>query len=181
MESIKKKIHSLTDKRKDRFLNTLSIIKKTMKETRTLAYTLMPLDLEEYGLILAVKSLSSELQASSDIKIKTSISDIEDVLDTNMKSNFYRIIQEAFNNAVKHGKANLIELTLKHKNEFVYCIIKDNGKGMNISKLKETMGLGMKSIRARTETMSGVLNIKSNPGKGLEIIIKVPVKQTSRT
>jgi signal transduction histidine kinase len=181
MESIKKEIEKLTDRKQDRFLNTLSIIKKAMKETRALAYTLMPVELEEYGLILAIKSLAREMEGTSDVKIKTSISKMDSILNKNIKSNFYRIIQEAFNNAIKHGKATFIELSLKHENEFIYCRIKDNGKGMNTDKLKEATGLGIKSIKARTETMSGVLNIESNPGKGLEITIKVPVKQTSRT
>tara|TARA_R110000868_G_scaffold259361_14_gene517510 strand:- start:6833 stop:8836 length:2004 start_codon:yes stop_codon:yes gene_type:complete len=180
MESIKKEIPNLTDKKQVRFLNTLSIIKKAIKETRALAYTLMPVELDEYGLLLAIKSLSREIEGSFGVKIKNAISEIEDILDMNMKSNFYRIIQEAFNNAIKHGEADFIELTLKHENEFIYCRIKDNGKGMNTNKLNEATGLGIKSIKARTETMSGELNIKSKPGEGLEITIKVPVKQTSR-
>lgn len=180
MESIKKEIENLTDRKQDRFLNTLSIIKKAMKETRALAYTLMPVELDEYGLVLAIKSLAREMEGASDVKIKTSISNMDSILNKNIKSNFYRIIQEAFNNAIKHGKATFIELSLKHENEFIYCQIKDNGKGMNTNKLKEATGLGIKSIKARTETMSGVFDIESKPGEGLEITIKVPVKQMSR-
>jgi len=176
MESIKKEISQLTDKRQIRFLTTLAIVKKAMKEVRVLAYTLMPAELEEYGLALAIKSLVRELESSFDLEIKCNISLIGDNLEKRIKNNFYRIIQEAFNNAIKHGDADLIELSLKSERDMIFCNIKDNGIGMDANKINQSTGLGMKSMENRTKSMSGSFKVISKPREGLEININVPFK-----
>ncbi|MEQ9308914.1 MAG: PAS domain S-box protein [Balneolaceae bacterium] len=176
LESIKKEVVNLSETKRERFKTTLSLIKKAMSDTRTLAYTLMPAELEEYGLVIAIKSLAQEIEKSANVKIQTSILIDENLLDGQMKNNFYRIIQEAINNAVKHGNADYIQISLSTKERLIICTIKDNGVGTDSATINKSSGLGIKSMDARTETMSGKMSIKSEVEKGVEISIKVPLK-----
>ncbi len=180
LESLKKEIESFPPQKADRFKTSLSLVKKAMKDTRVLAYTLMPAELEDFGLVAALRSLANEIQGSYDMKVETSFELKEEQISSQIKRNLYRIIQESVNNAMKHGKAEVIRISLKMNGNVVRCSITDDGLGMHPDDLSQTKGLGLKSIKARVESMSGSLSIESEPGKGVRTEVHVPVQKEQR-
>lgn len=175
LESIKKEIEHLSEKRRKRFLTSLSFIKKAMKETRAMAYTLMPAELDDYGLKVALMSLAEQIEKSAEIHIEVVLEFDEDKLDSKIRSNIYRITQEAINNAIQHGKSDEILIDYKVINNTLKCTIKDNGIGIDLQKLDTTKSLGFRNIKARVEAMSGDIALNSTLGNGLEITISVPL------
>ena len=85
--------------------------------------------------------------------------------------NIYRIIQELFNNIIKHSHADFVEITLKDKPDFIIAIT-DNGMGFDYEKIRRKgRGAGLINIKQRVEYMDGKLYISSNPGSTSFIII----------
>ncbi len=89
-----------------------------------------------------------------------------------IKINTYRIVQECIQNTVKHAQAKKVTLTLGAFGSFCEIRIKDDGKGFETGKGKR--GIGQKNIKSRVKKMKGRWEIKSAPGQGTEVILKVP-------
>lgn len=83
------------------------------------------------------------------------------------KVHIYRIIQEALNNVNKYAKASKCFVLLLKKQNQVIIRIHDNGIGFNPQKAKR--GLGFRIFEERTKELNGILNIKSELGKGTTI------------
>jgi PAS domain S-box-containing protein len=175
--AVKHLVENLNDKEKEKYNLGFSFLNMAIEESRNIALNLMPKAIEDYGLILSLKSLFNKVEMSGDIKITFFENFKTDYrLPRNIELNLYRITQEVLNNVLKHAKANTIFIQLLlHKNEIIYTF-EDDGKGFNIkSPTKEFKGMGLVSISNRVKALSGSLEIDSTPKKGTAITIQIPL------
>ena len=85
----------------------------------------------------------------------------------------YRIVQEALNNTIKHGKANAAKVILDSENDLLFLEIKDNGKGFNFEeKIKNKETFGLQSILQRAKAIAAKIDIISN-NLGTKILLKI--------
>ena len=96
----------------------------------------------------------------------------DNITDT-IKINFYRILQEAIQNIIKYANASNVEIWIKHTNEHLELIIKDNGIGFNVHETRK--GIGLKNMESRTEKLNGSLEINSLKNIGTTIYIICPL------
>ena len=91
----------------------------------------------------------------------------------------YRLTQEALNNIAKHSQADLVRLSLKKEGAQIELVIKDNGMGFDLEEIlsseRSKRGLGLSSMRERTELSGGKFMIESTPGKGTTIRASWPL------
>lgn len=89
----------------------------------------------------------------------------------------FRLFQEIINNVIKHAKATTISVDLEQSEDGTQLIIADNGQGFIIDeKMKETNGMGLHTIQRRAAILGGKATYTSVPGKGTEVIIRIPKK-----
>jgi signal transduction histidine kinase len=84
----------------------------------------------------------------------------------------FRVIQELSSNTFKHAKAENVYINIDYSNELLELHYKDDGIGFDSSYSKK--GVGLKSIFSRLEFYNGKIQMDTNPGKGLEVMIKLP-------
>ncbi len=148
----------------------------TYDELRDISHNIMPNTLIMLGLVPAVRELISEISTEDSPKIELD-SDIEPKkLNEDQAIALYRIIQEAIANILKHAKATLVNIRLENKNGTTSLYIKDNGKGMDISKINNNSGMGWKNIYSRVALLPGKINIQSQPDHGTSITIHLKNK-----
>lgn len=82
--------------------------------------------------------------------------------------NYYRVAQEAVNNAVKHSGASEITVNLGLENGRVSLKVKDNGKGLPS---ENGLGNGLGIMRNRAERIGRNLILHSSPQAGTEVCI----------
>ena len=97
----------------------------------------------------------------------------------------FRIIQEACNNAMKHGKATDIVVDVLYDTNFINLSIKDNGLGFKQETLLETRaniysGYGLSMMKERVFILSGNFEIDSKENEGTNIKVKIPIKHSRR-
>ncbi len=90
------------------------------------------------------------------------------------KINLQRIFEEVLQNIAKHAQAKMVRVIMSRELGNLELSISDNGKGMNLSKIRK--GLGMKSLENRTEKLQGKIEVKSSPGSGTTIQLQIPFK-----
>lgn len=98
-------------------------------------------------------------------------------LDEHTNIMLYRIVQESLTNITKHAKADFVSVTINQHGKQLHLIIKDNGKGADVSSVGKNKGLGLIGMRERVETINGSFEIISSSEKGFLIHITVPFKK----
>ena len=98
-------------------------------------------------------------------------------LDSAIEVNLLRIAQQATDNALQHARASSIRIELAYDGTTVQLTIVDDGQGFEV---KETgRGLGLSGMRERSEEIGGKLELKSQPGKGTRVAVKIPRPTTA--
>jgi signal transduction histidine kinase len=95
-----------------------------------------------------------------------------------LETNIYRIVQECLNNCARHAHATCVSIELGHIDQTIVCRIKDNGVGFDVAETLNRRGsscLGLMGIRERAESLGGTVSLKSAPGAGTELTVRLPL------
>ena len=174
-DSIGNNLSLLDPARADNFKTGMTFLNLAIEESRNIAHNLMPKAIEDFGLVLSLKSLFNYIEKTSGIEI-TFYENLSDYrLNQQTELNLYRITQEALNNVMKHAAADKIFVQIMlYQTEIIYTF-EDNGKGFQIDMVNaRKKGMGFSSIHNRVLAMSGTLDIDSSLGGGTSITIQIP-------
>ncbi|HEX6891534.1 MAG TPA: sensor histidine kinase, partial [Chryseolinea sp.] len=150
-------------------------INDAITEVKRISYHVMPQAIVDFGLEAALKGLCDTVSRYSGIVIDFRyIREFEEKLDFDISISLFRIVQEGLNNIAKHAEASHVVLHLIDKEDEVYCILEDNGKGFNEADLVTYAGSGLRNIRERASLLNGSADILSKPGSGTTIEIHIP-------
>ena len=96
-----------------------------------------------------------------------------DDIGSEVKMNYYRIIQEALHNTNKHAQANQGEINIQLEHNQLQLTLTDNGVGFDVK--ANPQGIGLQNMQQRMELIGGTLSIRTAPGKGTAINCSVLV------
>jgi len=97
-----------------------------------------------------------------------------------IEMNLLRIAQEAAANAVKHGRAQHVEIELRYTSGAVGLSVSDDGTGFAPSQASPSGHFGLLDMRERAQSMGSQLKIESEPGSGARVSLEVPISNESR-
>jgi len=142
-----------------------------LQETREIAHTLHPYQIEALGLATALHSLIDKFEGGSDIMFRVSIEQTRSDLSNEVAIAIYRITQEWLTNISKHASADNVSVSLRHVGANIELQITDDGDGFDPQTVKK--GLGLKGIDERARMTGASLAIESTPGAGstLKLVI----------
>ncbi len=153
-------------------------ITKELDSLRTLCSDLRPSVIDDLGLISAIELFKDEFIKRYNISCYLRIhGDIDGRLDKTAKIVVYRIIQEALINVARHSYTDEAGLTLNCSSDFLKGIIRDNGRGFDLSKEHDLTGIY--GMRERAEMLNGKLSFYSEIDKGTTISFEIPLKNRS--
>ncbi|MBS0619069.1 MAG: PAS domain S-box protein [Spirochaetes bacterium] len=144
----------------------------TIEATRSLSHSLSPLAIEKLSLGVMLRRLADRAHAVSKTRVEFDDESVDFDLPPKTRFHIYRIVQEALNNALRHADAKLIRLECVRSGATLIIRISDDGKGININ--RETQGLGLSLMRERAHLVKGTLKISSTK-KGSEVQLEIPL------
>ncbi len=159
-----------------------TILQKTIKEVRGLAYDLRPPYLYEMGLVKTIFQYCEDFSERNGVKVDYYSAGMDNLkLGFDAKINLYRLIQEALNNVKKHSGASRLTIRLLASFPDIVLRIEDNGKGFDVNdRLAAAVNekrMGLRSMEERASLLHGRMTIQSRSGKGTKILIKIPYRQ----
>jgi len=166
---------------KDKSLEAIiPIVRESVEEVRRIQMDLRPSTLDDLGILATLGWFCREYQRIySHIRIEKEIGLQEGEISPTLKTVIYRLTQEALNNIAKHSKADLIHLSLREKEDRIEWVVKDNGMGFDLEEIlsseRSKRGLGLNSMRERTELSGGTFVIETTPGAGTVIRASWPI------
>lgn len=156
----------------------LSLAQAAMTEMRSLIFELRPESLANEGLVAALDKRVAVLRARHQLLVHAALC-AEPAIGLQLKETLYRIAQEALHNAVKHAHANEVELSLTMVDgRHVELEISDDGVGFEPSRARPGH-LGLQSMRERAATHDGTFELRTGPGTGTLIRVRLPVPDPS--
>ena len=149
-------------------------VKDVTDEMRSVAETLYPGTLEEFGLTNAIEALARRVTRRSAIRITVDRGLFTAKLSPRAASALYRVADEALRNIEQHARPSNVRIRLS-SNGLVALEIEDDGRGIDM-KVNDPMqaGLGLFSARTVLALVGGELQISSAPDLGTRVVARVP-------
>ena len=141
------------------------LIKQADQQARTLARGLVPVEIESNGLGMALQRVCANAERLFSVKCVFEQTGNAVLQEQNVTFHLYRIAQEAVTNAVKHGKASHIKVTLVLGEDRCRLLVQDNGVGFPVA-LEEDRGMGVRIMHYRARIIGGTLDIWRGPEGG---------------
>ena len=149
------------------------LLNESIDDLRQLIHAMSPRSLERLGLLKAVQELAIIINQTGKVQVAIESDNFPENLPEEMQVNWYRIVQELFQNALKHAQANQIILKLSQNAHSLALCYTDDGRGLDTSVISAT-GNGLSNLHTRTQLLNGKLDIKSVVGGGTTISIEIP-------
>jgi len=154
------------------FERSLDMLDTSIRELRRVAHNMMPEMLTRFGLDEALKEYCNTINATNLLSVKYQSFGLDNRIEKSSEIIIYRIIQELLNNTMKHASASEVIVQLIKEADRLSIIVEDNGKGFDISSLKNNTGAGLTSIRSRVDYLKGRFDIHAETGKGTLVNIE---------
>lgn len=178
LDAIKGQVSSLDDKSRELFNNGMNFLKQAMSETRNISHNLMPRVVEDNGLKTSIQNLVDSFGKGSELDFIFYDNIGNERFSQKIELNMYRIVQECFNNIVKHAEATKVSVQLILDRTDLILTIEDNGKGFDANRPDYNPGIGLTGIKTRTFIMGGIIDMETNVERGTMMTICVPVSGT---
>ena len=143
------------------------MLSESIQLARKISHDLTPPMLEETDLQELISGFLYPLQSSYKIEFNKSIRKASE-LKVEPKLQIFRIFQESINNILKHAEASQITVDLKQTSHYLLLKVADNGKGFDLEKQKN--GLGLNNMLIRTQFLNGSYKAKTTINKGTTLI-----------
>jgi PAS domain S-box-containing protein len=152
----------------------VSAIQDAVAKIRSIQGDLWPSVLDDVGILATIEWYCREFGKNhSGLSIEKHVDLAEEDVPPSMKVVIYRVMQEAMNNVAKHSQASHVFLSLIKKENLLEFTVKDNGIGFDLEEIIVKRhpwgGLGLLSMKERTELSGGLFGVESGRNKGTTV------------
>ncbi len=144
-----------------------------------IATGLRPVVLDSLGLCAAVEWQARDFQDHSGVQCHASVPADELTVGHDAATAVFRILQECLTNVQRHAHATNVEVSLRQEAGQLLLRVEDNGRGIRVKQLRDPRSIGLVGMRERALLLGGKLEIRSHPGAGTVIEMRVPVEGRS--
>ncbi|MBI4216093.1 MAG: HAMP domain-containing protein [Chloroflexi bacterium] len=160
------------------------LAKTSLTEIRNLIGDLRPTVLDDLGLLPALRWYAQSRLGESGIAVDFAVDEFPNRLPLEVETALFRVMQEAVNNIARHSQARRVLFMLEADAHWAWGLIRDDGVGFSVRSVmrrgKGGQGLGLQGMKERIALLGGRLEIHSQPGKGTQVSIQVPLKDKDK-
>jgi two-component system sensor histidine kinase UhpB len=156
----------------------LEIASQALQETRDLSRLLRPAVLDDLGLFPALRWLARTVGSRFSIDVDLELQGADERFDLEIETLAFRVIQEALTNVAKHSGATSATVEVERSADRLRIRVSDPGRGFDPQGalgVEREAGLGLRGMRDRAELFGGSVRVDSEPGRGAQIEILVPL------
>ena len=169
-------VHHMQHEEKEAFQalksETAELLDETIQNIRNTTRNLLPVSLEQFGLVAAITDLAQRHQRYSPVGINF-YHHGKRRFKADHELAIYRIVQELINNTLKHASAKDIHIDLAFSSNHLKLNYRDDGVGFNLSDLVSNgVGIGLKSIQSRVAYLEAQMEWHAEPGNGFQFVLE---------
>jgi len=156
----------------------VELIEEGISLSRNLARNLGSVEFSHTGLMEALEDFACSTSDLFNISCRFECPLPILVHDQTTATHLYRIAQEAVGNAIKHGRARNILISLEHSDTGKLLCVIDDGSGMPVAKV-DGKGMGLRIMAYRAELIGARLNIRGDGKTGTAVTCLLPLDRDS--
>jgi CheY-like chemotaxis protein/two-component sensor histidine kinase len=165
----------------ERLSTANELLREVVEVSRSLSHELRPANIKSRGLIAALGSMASQMEAAHGLTVEISTTGTIPRLSETVEVIVFRSVRELLFNVAKHADVDSATVQLRAEPEGLKLTVRDHGRGFDADAVLESgegNGLGLISLRERIEAIGGSVSIDSTPGKGSRFTLLVPIPVT---
>jgi signal transduction histidine kinase len=174
LTAIKIDLNALIHEQKPPSESLFRLIDQTIQSVRRISTELRPGILDDLGLMPAVEWAAAEFESRTGTKCRLDLPQDDIVIDRELATALFRILQETFTNVARHANATRVDVRLAKDHDSLTLEVHDNGKGISDEELSADSSLGILGMRERALLLGGELAISGAPGEGTTIRVRIP-------
>jgi PAS domain S-box-containing protein len=158
--------------------DSITLVEHTTEFTRSLMADLRPPDMDDYGLVTAIRWYSERFSMRTGVGVIMEGQEINPRPTTYIENNVFRIVQEVLTNISKHAGATHAKINVYVAEGKLKIAIVDDGVGFDpdkVNKAGEHYGWGLMTMAERAEAIGGCFSLKSEMGRGTRVNVEVPL------
>jgi signal transduction histidine kinase len=173
-------LHASGQADRARLHDCLHLVEEAIGNVRQMSQLLRPTILDDFGLEAGLRWLVEGFAARTGIQA-TLESSYSGRLPDETETHLFRITQEALTNVARHAGAKRVEVKLESSGGEIRLAIHDDGRGLAGAPTPQTRQagrpgpLGMIGMHARARSAGGDVTVRSRPGEGVWIEVRVPI------
>lgn len=150
------------------------LVADALREVRRMAFDLRPTVLDDLGLAVALRRLTSDLAARHGLGIDLDLDSLTDDmrLAPTTETAAYRVAQESLTNVLRHARAATVTVRLELGPQVLRVTVADDGLGFSPTEVGTSFGL--RGMSERAELAGGQLHVTSAPGRGTTVTLELP-------
>jgi two-component system, NarL family, sensor kinase len=152
---------------------SIDLLTKSIAELSQLSKGLNADIIGQQGLLTALATEIGRIRKVNIFTVEYHVNGLPVFMEAEKELIIFRIIQEAFNNIIKHAKATHTSLQLYYSDVKLILTVTDNGFGF-VNMNTEPQQAGIKNMEGRVKTLGGTMNISSLPGNGTTLNFAIP-------
>jgi two-component system sensor histidine kinase UhpB len=154
------------------FAELAKTVQQSLADVRRISLELRPPALDELGLVNGLISLCARVEQESGMRVRRELEGPLLDLPPDVELAVYRIAQEALTNAMRHGEASEVDVSLASEGNELVLSVQDNGRGFP-DDMRE--GGGLTGMRERAMLVGASLELDSAPRQGVSVTLRLPV------
>lgn len=152
-------------------------IDSLLEEVKIVSDQLLPAVLQQQGLKAALIELLMPFIDSGEYMVSYKLDIPSSLLSGTAAIHIYRMMQELINNIKKHAEADKLNFIFYARNNVLYFLVEDNGKGFELEGARRGNRMGLRNIRMRADILNAKMYLSSLPGKGTTYRFEMPVPE----
>ena len=160
---------------RSRLNDAAALLESTAGAIENVMSELRPPMLDDYGLLPALQWYANEFSGRTGIQARVDGDEGMERLPQASEIALFRIAQEALNNVAKHAHAGQVHISLERSETGFTMSVWDDGAGIDAAPAsRRRPGLGMVTMRERTQAVGGRFEVRSEPGGGTRVAVRIP-------
>jgi PAS domain S-box-containing protein len=164
-ESLVKKLGNKGLPETEEARSIFGLINEAKEHTRLLSRGLSPVEIDSGGIVAALERFARNVESIYSVSCTLHCDAGLDINDSMVETQFHYIVLESVTNAIRHGRANHIDIALRKIKGQVHLAIKDDGSGIPPD-VDPHKGMGLQIMRYRANAVGASIQVSANRGKG---------------
>ncbi len=156
--------------------SSIQLLGKSIAQLSDISKSLNADIIIQQGLLQALEEEMQRIRQADQFELVYEVKGSPVFMDSNKELIIFRIIQEAFNNVIKHANASAVQLQLDFCPVQLVILVTDNGRGFDPSRNKSGGNAGLKNMETRASILKGEMQVFSSADTGTTLLFTIPIE-----
>ena len=156
--------------------SSIQLLGKSIAQLSDISKSLNADIIIQQGLLQALDEEMHRIRQADQFELDYEVKGSPVFMDSNKELIIFRIIQEAFNNVIKHANASAVQLQLDYCPEQIQILVTDNGRGFDPERNRNGGNAGLKNMETRAQILKGEMQVFSSAESGTNLIFTIPIE-----